>query len=310
MDVQYDVIIIGGGPAGMTAALYASRAGLNVAMMEREAPGGKMIKTDIICNYPGIDSINGADLSMKMYTHSTNYGAQYLYGDVKDIEVDGDVRVVVTEDGSRYTAKAVIAATGTVERTLGFPEDELLLGRGLSYCAVCDGAFFKQKNVIVIGGGNSALEEAVYLTQFADKVTIVIRRDVFRGDTHAQEELLKNPKIEVVRKHKPAAYILNDDGKISGMKFVHSDTNEPLEIKADGVFPYIGADPATGYLKNLGVLDSQGYIIADSRMHTSVPGVFAAGDALDKPLRQIVTATSDGSVAAQEAFHYIQTIAK
>lgn len=308
MDVQFDLIVIGGGPAGMTAALYAARAGLNVAIMEREAPGGKMIKTDIICNYPGIDNVAGVDLSMKMFEHASNYGAHYLYGNVSDILVEGDVRVVVTEDGSRHTAHAVIAATGTVERTLGFPEDDALLGRGLSYCAVCDGAFFRGKDVVVIGGGNSALEEAVYLTQFVDKVTLVIRRDVFRGDVHAQQQVLTNPKIEVVRKHIPTAYLVSEDKKIAGVRFENTDTKEVLDIKAQGLFPYIGADPATGYLKSLNVLDDGGFIVANERMETSVPGVYAAGDAIDKPLRQIVTATSDGSVAAQEAFHYIQLL--
>lgn len=306
MDIQYDLIIIGAGPAGMTAAIYASRAGLKVAMLEREAPGGKMIKTDLICNYPGLDNIHGADLSMRMYEHTAQYGAEYLYGDVADVVVDGDVRIVRTQDNTEYRAYAVIGATGTVERTLGFPEDELLLGRGLSYCAVCDGSFFKGKDVLVIGGGNSALEEAVYLAQFVRKVTLVIRRDVFRGDEHAQKQVLTNPKIEVIRKHTPVRYLIGENGKLAGVLFKHSDTGVEKEIYAEGLFPYIGSDPATGYFKSLGILDKEGYILADERMHTKVPGVFAAGDAIAKPLRQIVTAAGDGSVAAQEAFHYIQ----
>lgn len=308
MDNNYDVIIIGAGPAGLTAAVYAGRAGLKTAMLEFEAPGGKMIKTDLVCNYPAVDNINGADLSMKMFEHASAYGATYLYGEVTKIEDLGDVKAI-TASGTVYHAKAVIVATGTNERTLGFPEDEKLLGRGLSYCAVCDGAFFKDKEVIVIGGGNSALEESVYLTQFAKKVTVVIRRDVFRGDVIAQQHVLDNEKIEVVRKHVPTSYIVNEEGKISGMEFNNVDNNETLEITADGVFPYIGAIPATTFLQGFdGVLDKEGYVIVNDKLETAIPGVFAAGDVIQKDLRQIVTATSDGAITAQNAFHYIQNL--
>ncbi len=308
MDIQYDLIIIGGGPAGMTAAIYAGRAGLNVAMMEKEAPGGKMIKTDIICNYPGYKEVEGVTLSMSMFEHTQASEAEYLYGDVNHIEDKGDYKIIHTEDGSTYTAYAVIAATGTVERTLGFPEDELLLGRGLSYCAVCDGAFFKEKEVLVIGGGNSALEEALYLTQFASKVKLVIRRDVFRGDMLAQQQVLNNPKIEIIRKHLPESYMIGEDNKLKGVRFINRDTEELVDITADGLFPYIGADPASSYLKDLNVLDEEGHLIVNDRMQTSVPGIFGAGDLVVKHLRQIVTAAGDGSIAAQEAFYYIQKL--
>ena len=308
MDVQYDLIIIGGGPAGLTAGVYAGRAGLKVAMMEKEAPGGKMIKTDIICNYPGIDEINGVDLSMKMFQHSTNSGTEYLYGDVADIIVDGDVRIVKTVDGTEYRTLSVIAATGTVEKTLGFEEDDELMGRGLSYCAVCDGALYKDKDVIVIGGGNSALEEALYLTQFVNKVKLVIRRDVFRGDNTAQEQVLKNPKIEIIRNNLPEKYLISEDRKIAGVGFVNTQTGEVLDVKAEGLFPYIGSYPATSYLEKLNILDEEGFIMVNDRMQTAVPGVFGAGDAIAKHLRQIVTAAGDGSIAAQEAFFYVQAL--
>ncbi|NLW15878.1 MAG: FAD-dependent oxidoreductase [Erysipelothrix sp.] len=308
MDVQYDLIIVGGGPAGMTAGIYAGRAGLKVAMMEKSAPGGKMIKTDIICNYPGFDEIDGAGLSMNMFNHTQESNVEYLYGDLTSIEISGNKKTLHTEDGSTYTAHAVIAATGTVERTLGFKEDDMLLGRGLSYCAVCDGAFYRNKEVLVIGGGNSALEEASYLTQFADKVILVIRRDVFRGDLLAQEQVLNNPKIEVVKHHIPESYIISSDNKLAGVSFKNLETNEIVDIKAGGLFPYIGSDPASAYLKDLDILNEEGYIIADDRMHTKIPGLFGAGDINDKHLRQIVTAAGDGAIAAQEAFHYIQTL--
>lgn len=308
MDKKYDVIIIGAGPAGLTAAVYAGRAGLSVAMIEAEAPGGKMIKTDLICNYPGISEITGVDLSMKMFEHANEYGTEYLYGLVDEIIDEGDLKLVKTQDGNEYRGYSVIVATGTKERTLGFPEDEMLLGKGLSYCAVCDGAFYKDKDVIVIGGGNSALEEAVFLTQYVNKVKLVIRRDVFRGDKIAQEQVFKNPKIEIIKKHLPVAYMIEDD-RIAGIEFEQVDTKERVQIEADGVFPYIGAIPETGFLKNLdGVLNDGGYIIANERLETSVPGVFAAGDVVEKELRQIVTAAGDGAIAAQNAFQYIQQV--
>lgn len=307
MDKQYDVVIVGGGPAGLTAAVYAGRSGMKTAMLEKEAPGGKMIKTHLIENYPGVDKIGGVDLSMKMFEHATAYGTEYLYGDVTEIKDMGDYKLVVTADGTEYKALVVIVATGTNERTLGFADDDKLLGHGLSYCAVCDGAFFKEDEVIVIGGGNSALEEAVYLTQFAEKVNLVIRRDVFRGDASAQRQVLNNPKINVIRKHVPVDYITTD-GKISGMKFENVDTKEELILDAQGVFPYIGAIPATSFFKGTDVIDSEGYMIVNEKLETSIPGVFGTGDVIQKHLRQIVTATSDGAIAAQNAFSYIQDL--
>lgn len=308
MDVQFDLMIIGGGPAGLTAAIYAGRAGLNVAILEKEAPGGKMIKTDIICNYPAVDDVNGVDLSMKMFDQATKYGAQYLYGDIDEIVVDGAVRIVKAKDGTQYRTLSVIVATGTVERTLGFKEDAELLGRGLSYCAVCDGMLYKNKEVIVIGGGNSALEESLYLTQFVEKVYLVIRRDVFRGDKIAQKMVLNNPKIEVIRNHIPKHYLITEDRKIAGVAFENTKTKELLAVKSEGLFPYIGADPATSFLKNLDILNEEGFIEVNERMHTSIPGIYGAGDVIEKHLRQIVTAAGDGSIAAQEAFYYVQTV--
>lgn len=306
MDINYDVLIIGGGPAGLTAGIYAGRAGLNTAVLEYEAPGGKMIKTDLICNYPGIDEIGGAELSMQMFEHATKSGMEYLYGNVSKLEDKGAYKEVHTEDGSVYTTKTVIIATGTKERTLGFPEDELLLGKGLSYCAVCDGGFYKEKEVIVIGGGNSALEEAVYLTQFANKVKLVIRRDVFRGDETAQTQALENPKIEVIKKHLPVSYIV-DDNHIGGIRFKDLETDEIVDIKSDGVFPYIGAIPSTQFLQDKpDMLDEEGYLYTNENLETSIPGVFGAGDVRVKHLRQIVTASSDGAITAQNAFHFIK----
>lgn len=305
MDTNYDVVIIGAGPAGLTAAVYAGRAGLKTAMLEAEAPGGKMIKTDVIENYPGFSEIAGVDLSMKMFEHANDYETEYLYGNVIDIEDKDTYKIVKTEDGEEYSTSVVIVATGTNERTLGFPEDDLLLGKGLSYCAVCDGAFYKEKEVIVIGGGDSALEESVFLTQYADNVKLVIRRDVFRGEEINQQQVFDNPKIEIIKEHVPTAYLIEDE-RLIGMEFEDVNTKERVEMKADGVFPYIGAIPATSFLKKFDVLTDEGYIKVDSKLSTKIPGIFAAGDVLDKQLRQIVTAGGDGAIAAQNAFQYIQ----
>lgn len=307
MDNRYDVIIIGGGPAGLTAAVYSGRSGLKTAMLEKEAPGGKMIKTHLVENYPGIDKIGGIDLSMKMFEHSTAYGTEYLYGDVVDIQQENDDHIIITADGTQYVTSVVIVATGTNEKTLGFAEDDLLLGKGLSYCAVCDGAFFRDQEVVVIGGGNSALEEAVYLTQFANKVNLVIRRDVFRGDMSAQNQVMRNEKINVIRKHVPESYII-EDTKIAGMKFRNVDTDEVIDVPAKGVFPYIGAIPATHFLADRNVTDEEGYLIVNEHLETGIAGIFGAGDVIPKHLRQIVTATSDGAIAAQNAFSYIQNL--
>lgn len=307
MDVQFDVIIIGAGPAGLTAGLYASRAGLKTAMLEAEAPGGKMIKTHLVCNYPAVDNINGADLAMQMFTHTTNYGAEYLYGDVVEIVDEGKTKKVVCRDGNEYRSYVVIIGTGTKEKTLGLEGEEQLNGKGLSYCAVCDGAFFKDKVVTVVGGGNSACEEAIYLTQFASQVNIIIRRDVFRADQHAQEEVNRNRKINIIKKHVPTQFVL-ENGKIAGLEIEDVDTKEKTVVDTQGLFPYIGAYPVTSFLSNLGILDEDGYVLVDESCQTKIKGIYGIGDCIVKNLRQIVTATSDGAIAAQHSVPYIQAM--
>ena len=304
MDLQYDVIIIGAGPAGMTAAVYASRAGLKTAMLEKAAPGGKMIKTFEIQNWPGIKEINGADLAYQMFEHSTHFGAECLYGDVEKI-IDGPIKQVVCADGQIYTAPAVIIATGTRERLLGIPNEKELTGKGVSYCAVCDGSFFRDQPVTVIGGGNSALEESLYLTQFASEVHIVIRRDVFRAEPIIQQAIEQNPKIDIIRSHVPVE-ILEQEGKVGGivLKNVHDGQRMKLETKA--VFPYIGADPCTEFAQDLGILDERGYILVNNNMETARAGIYGVGDVTAKTLRQVVTAANDGAIAAQQAFHQIK----
>jgi thioredoxin reductase (NADPH) len=241
-----------------------------------------------------------------MFDHATSLGVIYQYGQVEDvIKVDNHFEVIAQDDV--YYAKAVIVATGTVENKLNLKDEDKLLGKGVSFCAVCDGAFYKDHVVSVIGGGNSALEEAVYLTQFAKKVNVIMRRDVFRADQMAIDIAKKNPKVEFFLKYKPVSYQI-EDGKISGLVIEQSETKEPQTIATSAVFQYIGAKPATSMVKKLNIIDDEGYILVNEHQQTGIPGLFGAGDVCAKPLRQIVTATSDGAVAAQEAFHYIQQV--
>lgn len=306
MGKQYDIIIVGSGPAGMSAAIYASRAGLSVLIVEAGAPGGKLTKTHDIQNYPGIKTMRGYELAMQMHEHSLNFGAEYIYGNVVEVK-DGEHKQVVLEDGTILESKVVLIATGTLERTLNIPGEEVNMGRGVSFCAVCDGAFFRDKVVTVIGGGNSALEEALYLSTIAKKVNIVIRRDVFRAEPLVQQHVLETDNIHIVKKHIPLE-ILDNDLKVTGIKLQNVDTNESFVLETDAVFPYIGANPISNMVKNLGITDQDGYIIVDENKETKVKGIYAIGDVTQKTLRQVVTATNDGAIAAQHAFHMIRGI--
>lgn len=307
MERRYDLMIIGAGPAGMSAAIYGSRAGLKTAMLEMGAPGGKLVKTAEISNWPGIMETNGAKLASDMFEHSTSFGAEYVYGVVSKVQDAGEYKKIICEDGTEYEAKAVVVATGTQERMMNIPGEAENVGRGVSYCAVCDGAFFRDQEVCVVGGGNSALEEANYLTQFASRVNIIIRRDVFRADSIVQNAIKDNPKIQVITKHVPVKVV--DDGmRVTGLVVKNVDTGIETELATHGIFPYIGLDPATTFLEGLPVLDERGYIIVDENCETKVKGIYGAGDVVAKNLRQVVTATSDGAIAAQHAFHEIKGI--
>ena len=304
MDRQFDLIIIGAGPGGLTAALYATRAGLKTALIEHAIAGGKLNKTFEISNWPGIENISGMELGKQMYEHALSYSAQYLYGSVVKVE-DGEVKKVVLASGDVYEAKAIILATGTSERMLGIPGEKELVGRGVSYCAICDGNFFRNKTVTIIGGGNSALEEAIYLSGLASKIIIVIRRDEFRADEVIVKEILENPKCEVIYEHIPIS-LTEENGKLSSVILEHVKTKETMELKTDGLFPYIGADPNSSALIDLDVCDEVGYVKVNHEMETSREGIYAIGDVTVKTLRQVVTAASDGAVAAQAVFRYLK----
>ena len=300
----YDVIIIGAGPAGMTAALYASRANLSTLMIERGIPGGQMANTEDIENYPGYDSILGPDLSQKMFDHSKAFGAEYAYGDVQSISDETEYKIVHAHNRD-YKARAIILASGAQYKKIGVPGEEELGGRGVSYCAVCDGAFFKGKDLFVIGGGDSAVEEGVFLTRFANKVTIVHRRDELRAQKILQKRAFDNEKIDFIWNH-TLKEITEKDGKVGGARLVSTVDGTETDHDIDGVFIYIGMNPITGFVQDLGITNEQGYIVTNEAMETNIPGIFAAGDVRDKTLRQVVTATNDGSIAAQNAQHFIE----
>lgn len=301
MDRQVDLVIIGAGPAGMAAALYGSRAGLSTVMIDASAPGGKLLKTYQIENYPGVGTVSGPDLAMQMYQQSIAFGAEFLYGEVVEVTQDKKVRLA---DGTVLEAKAVIIGTGAREKEMGIPNEAEAIGHGESFCAVCDGAFFRNKDVVVIGGGNSALEEAQFLTRFASHVTIVIRRDVFRGSVKAQKEVEENEKISVIYHHIPKEVVLTD-GKVSGIVLENVQTKEQQTLACQGIFPFIGQVPETSFVKDLGILNERGYVIANEQLETAVKEIYVAGDCKEKDLRQVVTATADGVIAATNAFHAI-----
>ncbi|WP_060206890.1 thioredoxin-disulfide reductase [Sporosarcina koreensis] len=304
----YDVIIIGAGPAGMTAAVYTSRANLSTLMLERGIPGGQMANTEEIENYPGFETILGPDLSTKMFEHAKAFGAEYAYGDVTELIDEGNFKTIKSGN-KEYKARAIIITTGAEYRKMGIPGEKELTGRGVSYCAVCDGAFFKQKNIVVIGGGDSAVEEGAYLTRFADKVTIIHRRDELRAQKILQDRAFANEKIDFIW-NSTVKQVNEKDGKIGSVTLVSTVDGTETVMDTEGMFVYIGMDPLTAPFKSLGILDEHGYIVTNEEMETKVPGIYAAGDVRQKMLRQVVTATGDGSIAAQACQKYIEELAE
>lgn len=300
---MYDLIIIGAGPAGLSACLYASRAGLEVAMLEAGAPGGKLNVSAEIENWPGTKKMAGPELAYQMYEHALLFGGKHLYGDVTKVVDHKEYKEIITTDAT-YQAKAVLIATGTKERKMGLEQEKELTGRGVSYCAVCDGPFFKEEEIAVIGGGNSALEEAIYLTKFASVVHVIVRRDVFRADKIIQEHVENNDKIKVHFLRKPH-HIIAKDNKVAGIGLENSQTGEVEELAVKGIFPFVGLDPVTDFVKELNITDEYGYIETDETMATKIPGIYSAGDVRKKVLRQVVTASNDGAIAAQAISQYL-----
>lgn len=304
---QYDLVIIGAGPGGMTTALYASRANLSVLMLDRGIYGGNLNNTASIENYTGFKSIKGPELAKQMYEGATQFGAEYAYGTVTKLEDQGKLKKVTTDMNETYLAKAVVIATGSEQRHLVVPGEEEYSGKGVSYCAVCDGAFFKGLHLIVVGGGDSAVEEGMYLTQLASKVTVLVRHDHLRAQPMMQDEAKKNPKMEFVF-NTSVTEIAGDQVKVTGVKTHNNQTGEDSEMQADGVFIYVGSLPMTKPFADLGILDDEGWVKTDTEMKTSVPGIFAIGDVRETPLRQIATAVGDGAIAGQQVYQYISNL--
>ena len=299
---MYDTIIIGAGPAGMTAALYAARSNLKVALIEGGLPGGQMNNTSDIENYPGYANISGPELAEKMFEPLENLGVEHLYGFVETIEDHGDVKKVITDD-EEFETRTVIVATGSKHRLLGVPGEEELNSRGVSYCAVCDGAFFRDQDLLVVGGGDSAVEEAIFLTQFAKSVTIVHRRDELRAQKVLQDRAFANEKINFI--WDSVVKEIKGENRVESVVIENVKTNQVTEHAFGGVFIYVGLDPVSDFTKDLQIQDESGWIVTDDHMKTSVAGIYAIGDVRQKDLRQITTAVGDGAIAGQEAYKYI-----
>ena len=299
---MYDTIIIGAGPAGMTAALYAARSNLKVALIEGGLPGGQMNNTSDIENYPGYANISGPELAEKMFEPLENLGVEHLYGFVENVEDHGKFKKVVTDD-QVYETRTVIVATGSKHRLLGVPGEEKLNSRGVSYCAVCDGAFFRDQDLLVVGGGDSAVEEAIFLTRFAKSVTIVHRRDELRAQKVLQDRAFANDKIKFI--WDSVVKEIKGENRVESVVIENVKTNQVTEHAFGGVFIYVGLDPVSDFTKGLQIQDESGWIVTDDHMKTSVAGVFAVGDVRQKDLRQVTTAVGDGAIAGQEAYKYI-----
>lgn len=306
---EVDVAVVGAGPAGLTAGLYCARANLTTALFERGIPGGQLLNTDVIEDWPGEEHITGAELAQKFDAHTRKFGIELIMKNVSQIYVDGDHKIVETDDGDVFAALAVIVTAGGEPRKLNVPGEKELQGKGVSYCGVCDGPFFKDQVMAVIGGGDSAFQEAVYLTRFASKVYLIHRRGEFRAQKELQERAIANPKVDVIRSHVVERIVGDDKVESAVIQNVKDDSTRTLELGA--VFIYVGFNPYgprlfRDHLKH----DEQCYILTDTKMETETPGVFAAGDTRAQLARQITTAVGDGTTAAIAAEQYIEGLKK
>ena len=299
----YDVIIVGGGPGGYSAALYCARADLSVAVLEKLSPGGQMGTTDMVENYPGFaEGINGFELGMQMQQGAERFGVVTELTEVTSVDLKAEPKVIETTDGT-FLGRTVILATGASPRELGLPNEMELRGRGVSYCATCDGMFYKNKTVVIVGGGNTAVADALFLAKICTKVYLVHRRDELRASKTYMNSLKETDNIEVVWDSIVTEILQN--GSVAGVKVKNKKTEEEREIACDGVFVEVGNLPNTGLFQGQIDLDEAGYVLADETTQTNIPGVYAVGDMRKKPLRQIVTAVSDGAVASKYAEEYL-----
>ena len=302
---QYDVIIIGGGPAGLSAGIYASRARLRTLLIEKGMFGGLIANAELVENYPGFpEGISGFDIGERMSQQASRFGLETLSAEVTGVDLLKDIKVINTTEGD-FSARAIIIASGAERKRLGVPGEDIFVNRGVSYCATCDGALFRDRIVAVVGGGDSAVEEAMFLTRFASKVIIVHRRNQLRASKMAQERALSNEKIEVM--WDTVVEEIKGNNKVSELVVRNVKTGEKSRITVDGVFVYVGQIPNTGFLKGQLPLDKEGYIITDDRMGTQIKGVYAVGDIRKNSSRQVITAAGDGATAAISAEKFLSS---
>lgn len=301
---MYDIIIVGGGPAGLTAAIYALRAGKSVLVIEKNGFGGQIAFSPKVENIPGTRSISGAEFADKLTDHAMDLGAEVELEKVISVEKQGDVFAVSTEEGSTYQAKAVILAVGVKHRTLGLPGEEELIGNGISFCAVCDGAFYTGQEVAMIGGGNSALQEALLLSEVCKKVTIVQNLAFLTGEQKLAEALAEKDNVEILYSTVVSEY-LTEDGGLTGLRLHNDATGQDSQIRVDGTFLAVGLQPENDAFAHLAKLNDWGYFDSGESCATETPGLFVAGDCRSKTIRQVVTAAGDGAVAAMAACRYL-----
>ncbi len=303
-NVNYDIIIIGAGTAGMTAAIYGVRSGKSVLLIEEKIYGGQIINTPEVANYPGIESISGTSFATNLYNQVKSLGAEYINAKVSGIKDCGNRKEVITND-NRYVSHAVIIATGSKNRTLGIPKEKELIGKGVSYCATCDGMFFKNRDVAVVGGGNTALEDALFLSNYCHKVYLIHRRNAFRGERHLEEGLKEKDNVEFVLDS--IIESINGEKQLESIRVKNTAQNLYSEIPVSGLFIAVGQAPDTQIFSNVVELDEYGYIMAGEDCTTSCEGIFAAGDCRTKTVRQLTTAASDGAIASLGACSYVDT---
>lgn len=304
MSKIYDTIIIGGGPSGLAAGLYGGRARMNTLLIERAKFGGQAATTEELENYPGSVEDKTASLITRMKTQAERFGTEIIKDEIVEISLEGDIKVLKGRN-TEYQGKTVIIATGANPRLSGFKNEVELRGKGVSYCATCDADFFTDLDVAVVGGGDSALDEALYLTKFAEHVTIIHRRDAFRANKAVQEKVLNHPKIKVIW-NAIIEEAIDDDGILGGLKLKDKVTGEQSTLEVDGCFVFVGYNPNSDLFKGVINMTERGDIITDADMHTNIEGVFAAGDVREKSLRQVITAAADGAIAATQAEHYVE----
>lgn len=301
---EYDVLIVGGGPAGITAGMYAGRSDLKVGMLERLMPGGEVASTEWVENYPGFDEgISGADLMMRMEKQAKKFNLEILSGAVDHIDLEGKIKTV-RASGKTYRSKSIVLATGSDAKKLNVPGESELKGRGVSYCATCDGPFFKDKDIVVVGGGSSGLQESLYLTRFVRSIKLVEFMDHLNAEKILQKRARENPKFSFFLNHRVLE--IRGENKVEQVLVENRENGNQKTFDVQGIFIWIGFNPNTEFLKGVVKLDKWNYVVTDEEMQTSIPGVFAVGDVRSKSVRQITTAVADGTIAAISAFNYIE----